>query len=245
MLDLLAFDLDGTLADTELLKADSYAWAAHQLRPDVEQDAVRAAYTDCIGLSRQEIATSLLHRFDLEAAARQRDGSVPPWKSYVGLRLERYRETLADGDLVRAHARTRATALVRESHRYARAVALVTTSGARNAGLVLGALGLADAFDTVVTADDVSATKPDPEGYLLALSRLGADARQSMAVEDSAAGVRGAVAAGLAVVAVPDRHTRPGVEALVRAGLIDAGDVATADTLGAAVARRAEFVATA
>ena len=243
MLDLLAFDLDGTLADTETLKAESYAWAAHQLRPDVEPDAVYAAYTDCIGLSRQEIATSLLHRFDLEDAARQHDGSVAPWQSYVGLRLERYRGMLADGDLVRAHVREHAVGLVREAHRYARAVALVTTSGAQNAGLVLGALGLADAFDTVVTADDVSDTKPNPEGYLLALSRLGADVRPSVVVEDSAAGVRGAVAAGLAVVAVPDRYTRGGVEALVRAGLIGADDVATPDTLRDVLARRVESAA--
>ena len=243
MLDLLAFDLDGTLADTETLKAESYAWAAHRLKPDVDPGAVRDAYTACIGLSRQEIATSLLRRFDLEAAARDHDPTIPPWQSYVGVRLGRYRGTLADADVIRAHAREHADDLVRDAHRYACRVALVTTSGAHNAGLVLDALGLADAFDTVVTADDVEDTKPDPEGYLLALSRLGADPSRSLAVEDSPAGVRGAVAAGLPVVAVPDRHTDGGVRALVRAGLIGADDVATPETLASAVARRADAAA--
>ena len=242
MLDLLAFDLDGTLADTETLKAESYAWAAHQLRPDIEPAEVEDAYTACIGLSRQEIATSLLNRFQLAEAARRRDASVAPWESYVGLRLERYRGVLADGDRVRAHARRSAIAQVQGAHAVARSVALVTTSDARNAGLVLGALGLTDAFDTVVTADDVDDTKPDPEGYLLALDRTASAAERSLAVEDSPAGVRGAVAAGLRVVAVPDRYTADGVQALVRAGLIEAGDVATPERLAAAVQQRAADV---
>ena len=243
MLDLLAFDLDGTLADTETLKAESYSWAAHRLKPDVDPDAVRDAYTACIGLSRQEIATSLLHRFDLEAVAREHDDSVPPWQSYVGVRLAHYRRMLANADMIREHAWEHAGTLVRHAHQYARHVALVTTSGAHNAGLVLGALGLTDAFDTVVTADDVAGTKPDPEGYLLALSRLGADASRSLAIEDSPAGVRGAVAAGLAVVAVPDRHTQDGVQALVRAGLIGADDVSTPEGLADRVRQRARAAA--
>ena len=242
MLDLLASDLDGTLADTEALKAESYAWAAHQLRPDLDPAAVERAYAPFVGRSRQEIATSLLDQFGLADAARGHNATVEPWESYVGLRLERYRAMLADGDRVRRLARARAVALVRDGRRHARSLALVTTSDARNAALVLGALGLADAFDTVVTADDVAQTKPSPEGYRLALHRLGADAGRSVTVEDSPAGVRAAVAAGLGVVAVPDRYTRRGVDALVRDGLIGPGDLATAETLADAVARHARAV---
>ncbi|WP_420455367.1 HAD family hydrolase [Rubrivirga sp.] len=242
MLDLLAFDLDGTLADTETLKAESYAWAAHRLRPDIDPADVEDAYTDCVGLSRQEIATSLLHRFDLEDAARAHDGSVEPWESYVALRLDRYRERLADGDLVRAHARPHAISLVRGAGSLARVLALVTTSGARNAGLVLGALGLTDAFDTVVTADDVAETKPDPEGYRLALSRLSANAARSLVVEDSPAGVQGALAAGLPVLAVPDALTRDGIDALVADGALPASSVVAPADLAATVRQRAAGV---
>ncbi len=242
MLDLLAFDLDGTLADTEPLKAQSYAWAAHRLLPQVDPADVVDAYTDCVGLSRQEIATSLLHRFGLEAAAREHDPTVEPWESFVNVRLDRYRETLADGDLVREHAREHAVSLVRNAHALARCLALVTTSGARNAGLVLSALGLTGAFDTVVTADDVSRTKPDPEGYRLALDRLGADVGRSLVIEDSPAGVAAALAAGLDVLAVPDDLTRDGVRALVEAGDLPAASVVTADALSETVRQRAEHV---
>lgn len=238
MLDLLAFDLDGTLANTEQLKAESYAWAAHELKPDLDEADVEAAYAACVGLSREEVATHLLHRFDLEDAARERDDSVEPWESYVGLRLERYRAMLDDGDLVREHAREHAIDLVRHAHEVARHVALVTTSDRQNTDAVLRALDLTDAFDTIVTADDVAETKPDPEGYRLALARLGVDAAGALTVEDSPAGMRAALAAGIAVVAVPSPFTDEPVEAMAADGEIDA--VTAPEALAATVRQRAD-----
>ncbi len=237
MLDLLLFDLDGTLANTEQLKAESYAYAAHQLRPDVAEADVEKAYGACVGLSREEIATHLLHAFRLEDAARQRDGSVEPWEAYVAVRLERYRAMLEDGALVRRHAREHAVALVRQAHEVARQTALVTTSDRHNTDAVLAALGLADAFDTVVTADDVAETKPDPEGYRLALSRLGVGAADALAVEDSPAGLRAALAAGLPVLAVPSPFTHDAVDALRADGVIDG--VVEPEDLAATVRQRA------
>ena len=239
MLDLLAFDLDGTLADTEVLKAESYAWAARHLRPGVEHAAVVDAYTaTCVGRSREEIARSLLYRFGLEDAARRHDGGVAPWESYVGLRLERYRAVLADQDLVRRRARP-AAGLVARAREAARAVALVTTSDRRNTDLVLGALGLAGAFDAVVTADDVARTKPSPEGYRLALAQTGSEGARSLAVEDSPAGIRAALAAGLGVAAVPDAFTAAGVRQLVEGGALGAAAVGEQGALWAAIERAA------
>ena len=237
MLDLLLFDLDGTLANTEQLKAQSYAWAAHQLRPDLDPNDVETAYADYVGRSREEIATALLDRFGLEDAARARDASVEPWESYVGLRLERYRAMLADGDLVRRHARRHAVDLVRHAHDVARHVALVTTSDRRNTAAVLTALGLTDAFDAVVTADDVARTKPDPEGYRLALSQLGVAPADALAVEDSPAGLRAAVAAGIPVLPVPSPLTHDEVEAMAHDGEVP--PVVAPEALAEAVRQRA------
>ena len=238
MLDLLALDLDGTLADTEPLKAVSYGWAAHRLRPDLDPAEVEAAYPAFVGRSRTEIARALTDRFGLAAAAAERDGTVEPWESYVALRLERYRAMLADGDLVRSRACAEAVALARGARGVAARTALVTTSDRRNADAVLAALGLAGAFDTVVTADDVGRTKPDPEGYRLALSRTGAAPAGALAVEDSPVGVRGALAAGLAVLAVPTALTRGPIRAMVAAGELDAAAVVEPTALAEAVRRR-------
>jgi beta-phosphoglucomutase-like phosphatase (HAD superfamily) len=58
-------------------------------------------------------------------------------------------------------------------------------------------------FEVVVCAADVVQAKPDPEGYLLAAAKLGADPPRCIALEDSPNGVSAAEAAGYRVIAVP------------------------------------------
>ena len=71
----------------------------------------------------------------------------------------------------------------------------------------LGRLGLLTSFDVVCAREDVQRTKPDPELYTLALERLGADAQEAFAIEDSPNGVTAAKAAGLRCVVVPNPLT--------------------------------------
>lgn len=68
----VVFDLDGTLVQTELLKASSYAQAAHELRSEIDPADVERAFKDVVGKSRHEVASTLLSRFDLEDAASRR-----------------------------------------------------------------------------------------------------------------------------------------------------------------------------
>ncbi len=79
--------------------------------------------------------------------------------------------------------------------------ALVTSSERRFMETVLASTGMR--FDALVCAEDVSATKPDPEPYLLAAKLLGADPARCVALEDSPSGVASAEAAGCRVIAVP------------------------------------------
>ncbi len=58
-------------------------------------------------------------------------------------------------------------------------------------------------LDVIVTVDEVAQAKPHPEGYLTAASRLGVDARDAVALEDSVPGTTAALAAGAVVYAVP------------------------------------------
>lgn len=78
-------------------------------------------------------------------------------------------------------------------------MALVTSSFRRLAEPFAAAVGL---FDVVVSGDDVTRPKPDPEPYLTAARLLGVDVADCVAVEDSHAGVASAVASGARVVAV-------------------------------------------
>jgi HAD superfamily hydrolase (TIGR01509 family) len=67
----------------------------------------------------------------------------------------------------------------------------------------LATSGLADAFDAIVTADDVEHAKPAPDIYRLVCARLGVSPPEALALEDSASGVTAAKAAGLTCIAVP------------------------------------------
>jgi HAD superfamily hydrolase (TIGR01509 family) len=67
----------------------------------------------------------------------------------------------------------------------------------------LATAGLSDAFDSVVTADDVAHAKPAPDIYLRACELLGVAPADALALEDSTSGVAAAKAAGLTCIAVP------------------------------------------
>ncbi len=79
--------------------------------------------------------------------------------------------------------------------------------------------GVHELFDVIVTRDDVSRVKPDPELFLLAAARLGLDPAECVVFEDSPNGMRAALAAGMRCVAVPNTLTsrieRPNVDLVV------------------------------
>src|SRR5215210_5087163 len=211
MIRAFVFDLDGTLVETEEVKALSYARAATELRPDFGEEQVVAAFGDLVGLSRQEVAVGLMHRFGLEEAARVRMaqfGVGTSWQAYVQIRLHIYEEMLRDPKLIQEHRYPHNIALLRSVRLEGFPTALATQSHREEARRVLGILGLEDEFDVVVTRDDVEHGKPDPEMHLLAARELDFEAGECLAIEDSPAGVQGAWAAGMEVIAVTTRLTR-------------------------------------
>ena len=211
MIRAFVFDLDGTLVETEELKALSYARAAAELRPGLDEGEVVEAFKDLVGLSRQEVAVGLMRRFGLEDAARDRMvglGVDTPWQAYVQIRLRIYETLLADPSIVLAHSYPHNIALLCEVRREGYTTALATQSHREQARRVLDILGLTREFDVVVTRDDVEHGKPDPEMHLLAARELGVGPEECLAIEDSPAGVKAALAAGAEIVAVTTDFTR-------------------------------------
>jgi len=88
-------------------------------------------------------------------------------------------------------------------------LALATMSSRSVIERLLPEKGLQGCFDVVVTADDVSRPKPDPEVFLLCQGRLGVEAAGCLVVEDSVFGLRAARAVGMKTIAVPSgTHSR-------------------------------------
>jgi len=211
------FDLDGTLVETEALKAQSYARAAVELRPhDLRTDDVVAAYDHLVGRSREQVVAALMHRFHLEAPARARMVELEahsPAEAFSNLRLNYYESMLADHSLVRRQEYPEAIALL---HRVAHAgyrTGVATMSHAAQALPVLDILGVRRELDAVVTRDDVEHPKPDPQIYLLLAHRLGVAPVACVVIEDSLPGVESALAAGMTCVAASTELTRHALHA--------------------------------
>ncbi len=210
------FALDGTLVQTEALKAISYARAAVELRPDLQEGDVIAGFDDLIGRSRNEVAQTLVSRFNLETAARARMadlGVSQPWEAYVKVRLGIYEHMLHDPELLRRQAFPYAIDLLHKVKRDGYPTGLATMSYAEQANVVIDTLGFRPYLDVIVTRDEVQRPKPDPEIYLLCASRLQAASGDCLVIEDSQPGVEAAVAAGMACVAVASDLTKDGLHA--------------------------------
>jgi beta-phosphoglucomutase len=208
----MIFDLDGTLVQTEKLKALSYARAAIELCPrDISEGDVLEAFKEVVGLSRREVALGLVERFDLEGAAQRRMaefGVSAPWQVFVQVRLHHYEAMLADSEVIRNNQWPHNMALLEEARRTHCKVGLATMSYCAQVQRVLEILNLKDTFDFVASRDDVEHGKPDPGIYLLVARELGVPPEECLVIEDSPTGVKAALAAGMDVVAVSTPFTR-------------------------------------
>ena len=80
--------------------------------------------------------------------------------------------------------------------------AVASSAPRANLDVVLEVIGLKDCFQAIVSAEDVTAGKPDPQVFPTAASRLGVPPSQCVVVEDAAAGVEAARRAGMRSIGV-------------------------------------------
>lgn len=86
------------------------------------------------------------------------------------------------------------------------AAAVVTNAPPKNARFMLETLNLNERFSPVVIADDLPRGKPDPLPYQTALDFLKISAEEAVVFEDSTAGIRSAVGAGIVTIGVMTTH---------------------------------------
>ena len=149
------FDMDGTLLDTELVFRDIVFSVATELGFEMT-DAIHLAMVG----SSHEVTRALL----VEAY-----GVAFP----VAIFDEKCRFSMRERMHVAVPIKTGARELLEELRNRGIPTAVATSSRAPHAELHLGAAGLIDFFETIVTRNDVINPKPHPEPYLMAASRLG------------------------------------------------------------------------
>lgn len=186
-MNTIVFDMDGVLFDTERLCEQSWlVMAEEEGLPDMEE-----IFPRCIGLnandSRRIVMEAYGENFDYEGFRSK--ASVWFW-NYIeekGLPVKQgVREILAW--------------LQEKSWR----VGLASSTRRSSVMKCLERAGIQSFFSVVVTGDMVEHSKPRPDIYLMACSKLGVEPGQTYAVEDSPNGIRSAHAAGMSPLMVPD-----------------------------------------
>jgi beta-phosphoglucomutase len=182
----VVFDFNGTISDDEPLLAELFVQVFGEIGIEVTEERY---FGEFAGYSDPEIVERIL------SEAGRRDPAVA--RGLLDRRAELYLARAGAGETVHPAV----AACVRE---IAGRVPVAVASGAVRVEVeaVLRGAALWPLLAAVVTADDVVHGKPDPEGYLIALDRLGVSGSDALSFEDTHFGVMAAVAAGMRCVGV-------------------------------------------
>ena len=198
MIEAVLWDLDGVLVDTARFHFQAWSQLFDELGRSFGEEDFRRTFG---------LRNDLIFREELPDTSAEEMGRLSDRKEALFRRF-------AAGSVAPLPG---ALELVRRTRAKGRRMALVTSTPRANIDFVLGQAGLADAFETVVAAEDVSRGKPDPEGYLLAARRLGVPPERCLVIEDAPGGIEAGRRAGMRTLAVTTTHSR---EELTAAGTI-------------------------
>ena len=178
------WDLDGTLIDSE-----QYHWLAWR-------DAMAAE------------GVPLTHAEFLKTFGLRNDAIIPQWipgasteqiERIAGAKEQLYRQLVREGGLVPLPGAAEWTERL-ASGGWRQAIA--SSAPRENIDVVLAVIGRGVVFQTIVSAEDVTRGKPDPQVFLTAAARLGSAPGRSIVVEDAPAGIEAARRAGMPSIGV-------------------------------------------
>lgn len=183
--DAILFDMDGLMLDSERAIIDCWREAARDLSLAVDD----ALWFRMIGMHEKDYVPLMLRMMSETQVRALREGCYA-----------RYHQRIEDGIPLHAHVRD----VLADLQARALPRAVVTSTQRERARRKLETSHIASYFEIVITGSDVIEPKPAPEGYLKAAAALGVDPARCVVFEDSAFGVRAALAAGMTPIQVPD-----------------------------------------
>ncbi len=197
----VVFDLDGVLVDSE------HVWDEVRERLARERGGRwhERAQADMMGMSSTEWARYMHDVIGLEDAPAEINAEV--------VRRMRVRY---DEDLPLLPGAVDAVRRLAAAFR----LGLASSSNRPLIDAVLAAAGLDELFEVTVSSEEVARGKPAPDVYLEAARRLDVEPSACAAIEDSANGIRSAHAAGMRVLAIPNRRYPPRDDALALADVL-------------------------
>ena len=186
-MDAVIFDLDGLLADTEIISLKVYQELLKDFGIPFTEETYSREYS---GHREEENVQRFLATYDL------------PWNFDQTLEkvYELEARILAKGVNLKKGAKNLLAFLQREGI----PIALATSSVESRARMILDSNGILSLFDHLVFAKDVKRSKPYPDMFLKACSDLNVLPENCLVLEDSEAGIEAAYSAGIPVICIPD-----------------------------------------
>jgi HAD superfamily hydrolase (TIGR01509 family) len=185
MTGAVLWDLDGTLVDS-----GDYHWQSWRGTLDAEN----------IGLTYEQFLASFGQKNDrILRGWLGADAAADRIERIADAKEAEYRRLAREGGLAPLPGAADWVArLKREGWRQA----IASSAPRLNVEVMLEACGLAPFFDAIVSAEDVTAGKPDPQVFQTAAARLHASADRCIVVEDAAVGIEAARRAGMRCIGV-------------------------------------------
>ena len=205
-LNALIFDVDGTLADTEMVHMASFNQAFAEEGLDWNWDV--PLYTELLNISGGK---ERIRHYWLQQHPDMKDidggGLQDSIERLHAIKTAAYESAVQQG-LVQL--RPGVLALIETAHAQGLRLAIATTTSPVNIAVLLrGAIGphWKDLFAVIEDASTAPKKKPNPQVYLQTLARLGLPANQCLAFEESSNGFQAAKGAGLATIITPTGFT--------------------------------------
>jgi HAD superfamily hydrolase (TIGR01509 family) len=220
-LQALIFDVDGTLAETEDLhrRAFNEAFVAAGLPWSWDQPLYGRLLEVTGGKER------IRHYIDAYAATPALNTATIA--ALHADKTTRYAAMIEQGDIA---LRPGIAAILGAASGQGIRLAIATTTSRPNVDALLRATLQKNPFEVIAAGDEVRAKKPAPDIYTLALARLGLDARNCVAIEDTLNGLRSAQSAGLACIVTPSVYGGtgpfPGALKIVEPGALAIASIA-------------------
>ncbi|VXD23306.1 HAD-superfamily hydrolase subfamily IA variant 3 [Planktothrix serta PCC 8927] len=187
MIKAILFDLDGTLANTDVLHYQTWANVLKQHKIDINPSFYK---THISGRTNSEIVQDLFPQFSEEEGIKLAD-----------LKESQFRELAINLEPL-AGLNEFLSWIKKQSYK----TGLVTNAPRENTDFMLKTLNLSDYFDSVVLSDEIGIGKPDPAPYQYCLDQLNIVAEEAIAFEDSPSGIRSAVTAKIETLGVASTH---------------------------------------
>lgn len=186
MIEAVIFDRDGVLVDSEYTNIKAAELSFAELGIELTEDEKKWI----VGRHQLDYLIPFKQKYHFSE------------EKFIELQRKNYYEVLESTPVIE-----KTIELLKKLHRRKIPIALCTSSGREGSEKLLSKLNIKDLFTLLVTKEDYSKRKPDPDPYQITAKKLGLKPDECLVIEDSEVGLKSALAAGMKCIVIYNKYT--------------------------------------